>query len=191
MAIVETHPQIIQGPWREGFVLDRHVLASQPIGYSGEHMQFDTTRSALGELIYQLKYRSGTPDDIIDTAAQFVIERWPRLIDCVTTPPPSLHRVTQPAAAIAEGVASRLQVPFKMNTTIKVAATAQMKNVPLPERTPLLSAAIQAGSESVEGLRVLIIDDLWETGSTIGRVAEILNAMGAREIRALAMTRTK
>src|SRR5581483_10981637 len=42
MAIIETHPETITGPWIEGFVLDRHVIKSVPIGYLGEHMQFDT-----------------------------------------------------------------------------------------------------------------------------------------------------
>jgi predicted amidophosphoribosyltransferase len=36
-----------------------------------------------------------------------------------------------------------------------------------------------------------LIDDLWETGSTLRRVAEVLGQMGATEVRALAMTRTK
>jgi hypothetical protein len=55
VAIVEVHAERIEGPWTEGFVLDRHVASSRPIGYLGEHMQFETTRSALGELVYQLK----------------------------------------------------------------------------------------------------------------------------------------
>jgi predicted amidophosphoribosyltransferase len=63
--------------------------------------------------------------------------------------------------------------------------------VPLQERAPLLSAAIQPGTDSVQGRRVLLVDDLWETGSTLRRVAEVLGTMGAPEVRALAMTRTK
>lgn len=76
MAVVEVHPEQIDGPWIEGFVLDRHVISSRPIGYVGEHMQFETTRSALGELVYQLKYRNGPLTDIVETAAAFLTERW-------------------------------------------------------------------------------------------------------------------
>lgn len=67
----------------------------------------------------------------------------------------------------------------------------QMKNVPLQQRAPLLSAAIQAGTDAVQGRRVLLVDDLWETASTLRRVAEVLEQMGATEVRALVMTRTK
>jgi len=191
MAVVEVHPEAIDGPWIEGFVLDRHVLSSRPIGYLGEHMQFETTRSALGELVYQLKYRNGPLNDIVDTAVAFVNERWNGVIECVVPPPPSLHRTKQPAVLIAAGVATALGVPSVAAAVIKATATPQMKNVAMHERAPLLSAAIQAGTDAVQGQRILLIDDLWETGSTLRRVAEVLGQMGATEVRALAMTRTK
>jgi hypothetical protein len=35
-----------------------------------------------------------------------------------------------------------------------------LKNVPSHERAPLLSAAIQAGTDAVQGQRVLLVDDL-------------------------------
>lgn len=191
MAVVEVHPMPIDGPWIEGFVLDRHVISSVPIGYLGEHMQFETTRSALGELVYQLKYRNGPLNDIVDTAVAFVNERWNGVIDCVVSPPPSLHRTKQPAVLLAAGIAAALGVPAAPAAAARATATPQMKNVPLQERARLLSAAIEAGTEAVQGQRVLLIDDLWETGSTLRRVAEVLEQIGATEVRALVMTRTK
>lgn len=92
---------------------------------------------------------------------------------------------------IASGVAAILGVPSLAAAAVKASATSQMKNVPLHERGPLLSTAIQAGTDAVQGRRVLLIDDLWETGSTLRRVAEVLGQMGATEVRALPMTRTK
>lgn len=88
-------------------------------------------------------------------------------------------------------VATSFGVPSLAAAAVKATATPQMKNVPLHERTPLLSAAIQAGTDAVQGRRLLLIDDLWETGSTLRGVAEVLGHMGASEIRALVMTRTK
>jgi len=191
MGAVETHPERIVGPWVEGFALDRHVVSSRPMGYVGEHMQFDTTRSALGELVYQLKYKNGSPDGIIETAVAFVRSRWSGMVDCVISPPPSLHRNVQPTALIAEGLASALGAVHQHASVLKANATPQMKNIAPHERDPLLSAAIQPGSDPVDGKRVLIVDDLWETGSTLRRVAEVLGNMGAKEIRVLALTRTR
>ena len=92
---------------------------------------------------------------------------------------------------IAEGIATNPGVPVLTSSAIKATATQQMKNVPLQERAPLLSAAIQAGTDAVQRRRVLLVDDLWATGSTLRRVADVLGKMGATEVRALAMTRTK
>ena len=191
MATVAINPQHIDGPWIEGFVLDRHILSSRPLGYLGEHMQFDTTRSPLGELIYQLKYRNGQVDDIVETAVTFARERWEGNIDGVVPSPPSLHRARQPVMLLADGVAKGLGVPMFTNAVEKTTATQQMKNVPIHEREPLLAEAIQPGTDSVQNRRILLLDDLWETGSTLSRVAEVLMKMGASEVRALAMTRTK
>jgi hypothetical protein len=46
-------------------MLDRHVESSVPTGglMPGGHSEFDTTRTELGELIYQLKY-GGRRDDV-------------------------------------------------------------------------------------------------------------------------------
>ena len=117
-------------------------------------MQFETTRSPLGELVYQLKYRNGQLDDIVETAVVFVSERWGGSIDCVVSPPPSLHRTRQPALLIAEGIAQSLGVPILLSAAVKATATQPMKNVPLDERAPLLTAAIQPGTDSVQGKRV-------------------------------------
>lgn len=191
MAVIDTHPEPIQGPWTEGFVLDRHVIRSVPIGYLGQHMQFDTRRSALGELVYQLKNRRGSPDEIIETAADFVAKRWVGSIDCLIWPPPSIARRRQPAAALAEGIGGSLALPAFDNVVIKTQPTPQMKNVPVHERKALISAAIHVGTTPVAGMSVLIVDDLWQTGATICRVAEVVGAMGATQVRALVMTRTK
>jgi len=190
VAIVEVHPESIDGPWTEGFVLDAHVVSTRPIGYIGEHLRFDIVRSPLGELVYRLKYDHGSPIDIVGTAVAFIEDRWHGALDCVVFPPPSLYRTKQPVAVIAEGVASALHVPLVTDALVKPVATPQMKTVPIPERVPLLSATIHRGNDSVKDKRVLLIDDMWETGSTLRRVAEVLGYLGAAEVRALVMTRT-
>jgi hypothetical protein len=47
------------GPWDAGYALHIHTLSSVFLGYN-EYGQpsFDTTRSPIGELLYQLKYRN-------------------------------------------------------------------------------------------------------------------------------------
>jgi len=134
MAIIEIHPEAINGPWIEGFVLDRHVVRSVPIGYYGEHMQFDTTRSALGELVYQFKNKNGPPGDIVETAATFVAKQWPSSIDCLIPAPPSIQRSKQPAVVLAEGIAAILKLELLDGVVVKAKPTSAMKDVPRSAR---------------------------------------------------------
>lgn len=190
MAVVDIHPEPLKGPWTSGVVLDKHVIKSVPTGYLGNHMQFDTTRSALGELVYQFKNKSGPSDGIIDTAVAFVTGTWPDRIDCVIAAPSSITQASRSAGAIAAGIAKALGRPLIAGAIAK-SKTPPMKNVPPLEREAILSNAIQPGAASVKDQRILLVDDLWQTGATMRRVAHVLSEMGASEIRALAMTRTK
>ena len=194
MAPVEINPERITGPWVEGFVLDRHTVSSVPTHYIGPHLQFDTTRSPLGELLYRLKYRGEDTGiaDIADTVVDFVGGNWGSVFDCIVPAPPSVHRARQPVVQIAEELGRRLGLPVIADAVLKVKGTPQMKDVPAAqERATMLADAIQPGGTLVRGLRILLFDDLIENGSTLRRVATVLNENGAAEIRALVLTRTK
>ena len=57
LAIVETNPRSLRGPWTAGFALDWHTLGSTFIGNDPfGHPMFETKRPPVGELLYQLKY---------------------------------------------------------------------------------------------------------------------------------------
>ena len=114
MATLETNPQRVDGPWSEGFTLDNHTVSNVFLGYDDrDHARFDTLRTALGECVYQLKYRHGPAVDIVETAVAFLREHWPDRLDCVTAPPPSVNRTSQPALIIAKGIANDLGLSFK------------------------------------------------------------------------------
>ena len=59
-----------------GVLLDRPVISSRPIGYVGEHMQFETISSPLGELVYQLKYRNGPVNTLSKQPLPSSTGRW-------------------------------------------------------------------------------------------------------------------
>ncbi len=48
----------LDGNWRKGRAYDLHTTSSTHLGVDTfGHDQFDTTRSEMGELVYQLKYK--------------------------------------------------------------------------------------------------------------------------------------
>ena len=191
MALVQIDPRPVLGPWLAGYTLDRHTVTSTFVGYDGDRKIFDTTYTALGELLFQFKYRGGPHAAIVDTAVQFVTSRWLGEIDFVTYPPFSIRRAIQPTRIIAAEIASRLGVPLLDSAVTKSTPTPPIKNVSQEKRASMLRMAIQSGSDSVQGKRLLVVDDLWQTGSTMIRVAEVLGQAGATDVKVLVMTRTR
>lgn len=174
-------------------MLDYHTVSSTPTG--DPYYRFDTKRTELGELLFQLKYRSGggaVVTDIVETAHQFV-EGWKPPIDCVVPAPASLARKTQPAVRLARELAARLQLTICEDAVIKVKPTPPMKNIDdWSERQKVLAEGIQSGAADVRGRSVLLFDDLIESGSTLRRAADVLlKDGGARAIYSLVLTRTK
>ena len=68
-----------------------------------------------------------------------------------------------------------------------------MKNVPgWYERQKLLAEAIAAGEDNVAGKRVLLLDDLTQSGATLARITQVLlEGKSAEAVLALVLTRTR
>jgi predicted amidophosphoribosyltransferase len=184
------------GTWNDGFALDRHTVSSTLTG--NPYDPWDTKRTALGQLLFELKYRNnvGAIQSIVDTVEDFIRNSWeglPPKLDCIVPAPPSVSsRGFQHVAEIARTLAIRLGTVICQNAIKKVTVTPQMKNIyDWAQRRQTLREAIQPGTAGVAGKTILVLDDLTESGATLGRVTDVLRSVGASEVYALALTRTK
>lgn len=191
MEILSINPLPLSGPWDKGFSLDKHVLSSVPIGENAYgHMQFDTTRSAVGEALFQLKYRdqSEKVGTLAATSHAFVTQKWKLAVDVVIPAPFSKERAIQPVHAIAQSLAALLGVPCSAAVT-KKPGTPQLKDLPEHEREKALQQALVVDS-SVKNKRVLLVDDLYQSGTTLKVVTALLrHPGGVNAVSVLAMTR--
>lgn len=197
MAVVATNPRILRGPWASGFALDWHTLKSVPIGQNQfGHMQFDTTRSPVGQMLYELKYGGKTAEqlqqlanDLADTAANFVQHTWRLRIDAIVPVPPSNRRPVQPVMLVAQAIAERLGVPVCADCIAKVKQTRQLKDIKdYDERKKVLQDAFKADPELCGGKSILLFDDLHGSGATVGHIVEVLKAAGAKTVYLLTLT---
>lgn len=191
---VEIHPKDIKGSWDAGYVLDLHTISSTLIGYNEfGHPEFDTQRSPLGELVYRLKYKGNRTaiSAIVDAVAGFV-RNWAIQPDMIIPMPPSKQRAAQPVVEIATELGKALQIPVDTTSLKKTRATPQMKDVgDFSERVAALETAF-AVDKNVEGKRVLLIDDLLQSGATMNVVAQALRKQGnVKAVYAIALTRTR
>lgn len=191
------NPVQIEGAWRLGWALDVHTTSSVFLGHDENgRAQFDTTRSELGELLYQLKYanQSQAAEKIAATMAGFFSDKPVALsrIDLVVPVPASTTRAVQPVTAIASKLAKLLRKRFSENAILKTKETPTLKNIAdLEQRREVLDGAFEGDKAQLNGKGVLLVDDLYRSGSTANAVTLALIAAGASRVYFLAATRTR
>jgi predicted amidophosphoribosyltransferase len=184
----------ILGKWREGFSLDVHTLSSIPLGENEYgHMQFDTTRSELGELLYRLKFKGDETvvSEIVDTAAAFV-NKWEPGVEIMVPVPPSTPRALQPVSVLGNALSQRLNIPF-VDCVKKTRDAPQVKNVyDLDERLRLLEGLHAVDASATIDRKILLFDDLYRSGATMNSITTLLYEQGrASDVFALTITRTR
>lgn len=191
------NPLHVEGAWRLGWTLDVHTTSSVFLGYDQhDRAQFDTTRSALGELLYQLKYNNQmqAASAIATAMAEFFTDKPIVLsrVELVVPVPPSSRRPVQPVTEIASQLAARLHKPWSATAVRKTRETPPLKHMAdLEHRREALDGAFEVDPAQVNGKSVLLVDDLYRSGSTANAVTLSLIAAGAARVYFLAATRTR
>lgn len=194
MAIVKIHPIRIEGRWHAGVALDLHTTSSTPLGCSDQgHMQFETVRPEIAELLFRLKYR-GDRDaaaPIIETAADFLARHRDKF-DAIIPVPPSHQRAVQPVIVLAEGIGRALQVPV-LSCIAPTRPTSHLKDITDPEqRRAHVEGLYRVDAVQTRGRKILLFDDLYRSGTTMNAITDLLLDPGqATIVRALTITKTR
>ena len=194
MAVVKISPILIKGLWHSGVALDLHTTSSTPIGYNEYgHMQYDTVRPEIAELLYRLKNRADrdAAPSIIETTAHYLAGHREKF-DCIVPVPPSHQRAVQPVIILAQGVGQALGVPV-LDCVAATRSTSQLKNVTDPEeRKKHVDGLYQVDANQTRGRKILLFDDLFRSGTTMNAITEQLLGPGqAAIVRALTITKTR
>jgi ComF family protein len=145
--------------------------------------------------ICALKYRNvyglATP------LAALVIRALPEDVDADVLVPVPLHssrlrtREFNQSLLIADRLGKCLTRPVSSTDLIRVAATEPQTSLRRSERLRNLRRAfVVRNAEPFVGRRVLLIDDVFTTGTTLNECAKALRAAGAASVSALTLART-
>lgn len=196
--IIPTNPRKLKGNWKDGYVLDRHIVNSVCIGEDEYgRLRFDSERSQLGEAVFQLKYRFDRTkiNDISETVVDFITNQWSAIgaLDFILPVPPSKKRVMQPVFEIAKKVGKELKIPISETDIEKVKTTSQLKDLNnFSDKAEVLKDSFEIKTENLVDKTILVIDDLFSTGATLNVLADVLYNKGqVKTIYVLALTRTK
>lgn len=104
--------------------------------------------------------------------------------------PPGPARVAHPVPALAAAVADQLRVGIG-DVLEREHATVRLRGTPIDRRREIVEAAGYRVNGDVAGRSVLLVDDVVLTGTTLGYLAELLVAAGARRVDAVVVCRTR
>ncbi len=188
------HPQGIEGPWRSGIILDWHIIDSVFVGENEfGYSMFDTTRSEIGELLYQFKYRGDQAafEKLIHATCNYLDKKKEKYDVVIPIPPSSSSRTV--TAQIARGLATCLNTQYVQDGVHKVRRTEELKSIYDPDRRrEILAGAFQAASDKISGKTVLLVDDLYGSGATFGEATKVVYEQGgASAVDVFAVTRTR
>jgi len=177
---MEVNIKSIHGNWDLGYSLDKHTLYSTPTGYNEYgYMQFDTVRPPAGEALFQLKYRNDYSQiDIIADQFYSSLSRSFANADIIIPMPASKQRSIQPVYKIAEKLAQLMNKQYSDRLLVKTHQTPSMKDIHDPdEKMRILRESLQLNDLLPNSRHnILIIDDLFDTGSSLSAATELLRS---------------
>lgn len=185
--------ELLNGSWKAGWALDLHTISSimLPNGH------FENHYTKLGYALNQLKYHNNFEQlsFLIEQMTLFLKTRLVLPYLHVILPiPASKQRERQPVYEIAQGVAEQIHKPIDFNFIKKIKNTTELKSIQKPyERCKALSGAFEiTDSNLYRNKKVLLIDDLFRSGSTLNEIASVLyRDAGVQNVYVVTLTKTR
>lgn len=158
------------------------------------HDRYHNTRSEMGELVYELKYQHNSTvlSKIIDLLE--TIKGLEKMDVVIPIPPSNKSRVDQPVYSIAIELGKRLNTTVLLDVLEKSKDSQELKKIRNPdERLEALRRSMKISDKfDFSGKNILLIDDLYRSGSTLKVATELLKSnSGAENVYVLTMTKTR
>lgn len=170
----------IDGVWTLGYSLDKHTTSSTPIGYNEfGHMQFKTLRPEAGEALFRLKYRSDFSQvSLIAQQMNKSLGKFFSSCNLIIPMPASRARSRQPVTEIAKELALLMGIQCYEDLLVKTGSAPAIKDIPTrEEKVSALMGAFTVNDLLPPGLYdVLIVDDLFDSGSSLEAATNMLKS---------------
>lgn len=180
------HPQLLKGNWDEGFALDFHSR------YHGS----EKVMTELGKMVTDYKYhnRKELVKLLAEKLSNFIREhpKYKNVDFLLAIPSTRKDRAYQPVYLLAQEVSNNLGIPYRSDLLVRARQTQQQKSMKNLEqkRSNIAGAFRVSHPEEVRNRRVLLLDDLVNSGETLKEATRVLKRAGASTVYVLALTKT-
>lgn len=173
-----------------GLISPKAIADPPAFGRARAVARYDATAR---QLVHRLKYSdrldlSATMGGLMARAGAELLAEADLLVPVPLHPQRLWGRRFNQASELAKSISRETGVPVAHEALKRIKATKSQVGLSAPERVRNLSGAFssEAGSKALlAGKRVILIDDVMTTGSTLNSAARVLRRAGAAEVDAL------
>lgn len=180
--LTRSYPRPLVGSWQTGWALGFHSRISGS----------DWSRSDVGNLTYRLKYNADTsvlPELIQQTLGLLQTHPDMNQADVIIPVPSSNERKVNPVHVFCEALAGKIKIPMQ-TLVVKTRQTQPQKEMKtLAQKRANVAGAFSVRTE-IKGMRILLVDDLFDSGATLDEISQLLLEHGASRVNVLTLTRT-
>jgi len=185
----------LEGNWKSGIAYDLHTISSEYLGQDEYgHDRYDNTRSEMGELVYQLKYKNDQTVVGKITDLLLKIKGLDKIDAIIPIPPSKKNRTHQPVESIAVDLGEKLGVTVHCDCLEKIGNSKELKSMTdQKEREDELEKSMRISTKhNLTQKNILLIDDLFRSGATLRVATNLLySEMNVKNVYVLTMTKTR
>jgi competence protein ComFC len=188
----------LEGNWFKGIAFDLHTIKSVYLGVDANgNDKYENTRSEMGELVYQLKYRNNQTvvRDIVDLLKN--IKGIGKMDAIIPIPPTNKVRKIQPVYAIADRIGEVFDIEVYFDVLDKSQDSQELKSIddPIQRQEALfqsMNIVHNSNTRRLADKKVLLVDDLYRSGSTLEVATDLLySKANVKSVYVLTMTKTR
>ena len=109
----------------------------------------------------------------------------------IPVPPSDTGREFQPVIEVAKSIGKKLKIDVCNDCVLKTKKTSFLKNMTMEEKEKILNGIFEVKSNLIKNKKVLLFDDIFQTGSTWKEITKVLYTKGQVEnVYVLTVTKT-
>jgi competence protein ComFC len=154
-------------------------------------------RTNLGELLHRFKYEQDQQSGMIlaDLAAEFICSQASlKTSDLMLTVPPSFKsRRFDPVSFLAEKIEEKTKIPWKSEVFARTKLSPPQKDLRSRKVKQLnvMDTFRLAKPLELASNKLLVFDDIFDSGATLNEISDILREWGAEKIYVLVLAKTR